>query len=116
MMKALQGLDTFGLDSSDMWLVPSVKIPAKFNFPNFEKYKGVICPKTHTRAFCRKMAAHSDDEKLLMHFFQDSLSGASLERYMQLESMYILTWRELAKAFLKHYQYNSDMAPNRTQL
>lgn len=62
------------------------------------------------------MAAYSDDEKILMHFFQDSLSGASLEWYMQLERMHTRTWRELVEAFLKHYQYNSDMAPNRTQL
>lgn len=26
------------------------------------------------------------------------------------------TWRELVEAFLKHYQYNSYMAPNQTQL
>lgn len=30
--------------------------------------------------------------------------------------MHVRTWRELAKVFLKHYQYNTDMAPNRTQL
>ncbi|XP_050890749.1 uncharacterized protein LOC127096189 [Lathyrus oleraceus] len=114
--KAMQGPDTFGLDAVDMCLVPDVKIPPKFKVPSFEKYQGVTCPKTHIRAFCRKMAAHSSDEKLLMHFFQDSLSGASLEWYMQLERTHIRTWRELAEAFLKHYQYNSDMAPNRTQL
>jgi hypothetical protein len=62
------------------------------------------------------MATHFNDEKLLMHFFQDSLSGASLEWYMQLEHTHIRTWRELDEAFLKHYQYNSDMAPKRTQL
>ncbi|XP_050902843.1 uncharacterized protein LOC127115307 [Lathyrus oleraceus] len=114
--KAMQGPDTFGLDPADMCLVPDVKIPPKFKVPSFEKYQGITCPKTHIRAFCRKMAAHSSDEKLLMHFFQDSLSGASLEWYMQLERTHIKTWRELAEAFLKHYQYNSDMAPNRTQL
>ncbi|CAL5189196.1 unnamed protein product [Lathyrus oleraceus] len=114
--KAMQGPDTFGLDAADMCLVPDVKIPPKFKVPSFEKYQGVTCPKTHIRAFCRKMAAHSNDEKLLMHFFQDSLSGASLEWYMQLEHTHIRIWRELAGAFLKHYQYNSDMAPNWTQL
>ncbi|XP_050877577.1 uncharacterized protein LOC127081357 [Lathyrus oleraceus] len=93
-----------------------VKIPPKFKVSSFEKYQGVTCPKIHIRAFCRKMIAHSDDEKLLMHFFQDSLSGTSLEWYMQLERTHIRTWRELAEAFLKHYQYNLDMAPNRTQL
>ncbi|XP_050886215.1 uncharacterized protein LOC127091580 [Lathyrus oleraceus] len=114
--KDIKGSNAFGLDTTDMCLVPGVKIPAKFKFLNFEKYKGVSCPKTHIRSFCRKMAADSKDEKLLMHFFQDSLSGDSLEWYMELERIHIQTWRELAKAFLKHYQYNSDMAHNRTQL
>ncbi|XP_050915298.1 uncharacterized protein LOC127130309 [Lathyrus oleraceus] len=114
--KAMQGPDTFRLNAADMCLVPDVKIPPKFKVPSFEKYQGVTCLKTHIRAFCRKMAAHSNDEKFLMHFFQDNLSGTSLEWYMQLERTHIRTWRELAEAFLKHYQYNSDMAPNQTQL
>ncbi|XP_050884715.1 uncharacterized protein LOC127087840 [Lathyrus oleraceus] len=67
--KAMEGPNTFGLDATDMCLVPGVKIPPKFKVPSFEKYQGVTCPKTHIRAFCRKIVAHSDDEKLLMHFF-----------------------------------------------
>lgn len=51
-----------------------------------------------------------------MHFFQDSLAGESLEWYMHLERMYIRNWRHLVEAFVKHYQYNIDMEPNRTQL
>lgn len=62
------------------------------------------------------MDAYSDNERLLIHFFQDNLSGASLEWYMQKECTYIQTWRELAESFLKHYQYNMDMAPNRIWL
>ncbi|XP_050896696.1 uncharacterized protein LOC127103487 [Lathyrus oleraceus] len=62
------------------------------------------------------MAAYSGDEKMLIHFFQDSLSGASVEWYIQLERSHVRSWRELAEAFLKHYQYNTDMAPNRMQL
>ncbi|XP_050876603.1 uncharacterized protein LOC127080316 [Lathyrus oleraceus] len=115
-MKVMEGPSAFGLDAAEMCLVPDVQIPAKFKVPTFEKYQGVNCPKTHIREYCRKMVAYSRDEKLLMHFFQDSLSGASLEWYMQLESTTIRTWKDLAEAFLKHYQYNTDMAPNRTQL
>ena len=59
-------------------LVPDVVIPPKFKVPEFEKYKGVTCPKSHLIMYCRKMAAHAHDEKLLMHFFQDSLAGMSL--------------------------------------
>ena len=105
-----------GIDLTDMGLVLGLRIPPKFKVPEFDKYKGNTCPKTHVRAYYRKMSAYTNDEKLLMHFFQDSLSGASLEWYMQLESSHIRTWRDLVEAFVKHYQYNSDLAPNRTQL
>lgn len=63
--------------------------------------------------YCRKMVAYSRDDKLLIHFFQDNLSGASLEWYMQLEQGHIHTWKDLAKAYLNHYQYNVDVAPSR---
>lgn len=70
----------------------------------------------HIKAYCRKMVAYSDNDRLLMHFFQDSLSGVSLEWYMQLEGTHIRSWRDMTEEFLKHYQYNTYMAPNRTQL
>lgn len=62
------------------------------------------------------MVAYSSDGMLLIHFFQESLSGASIQWYMQLERSHVHSWRELAEDFLKHYQYNTDMAPNRAQL
>ena len=91
-------------------------IPQKFKVPDFDKYKGISCPRTHLRAYCRKMAGHISNDQLLIHYFQDSLSGASLEWYMQLEKGQVQSWRDLAEAFLRHYQYNTDLAPNRTQL
>lgn len=115
-MNAMEGSNTFGLDAAEMCLVPSIKIPSKFKVPNFEEYKGISCLRTRVRAYCRKMAAYSNNEKLLIHFFQDNLSEASLGWYTQLENTSIRTRKELAEAFLKHYQYNTDMCPNRTQL
>lgn len=51
-----------------------------------------------------------------MHCFQDSLSGASLDWYMQLERTHVKTWEDLSNDFLRKYKYNLDMAPNRMQL
>lgn len=62
------------------------------------------------------MAAYLANEKLMMHSFQDSLSGASLDWYMQLERTHIDTWEDLAKSFLRQYKYNLDMTPNNMQL
>ncbi|XP_058725919.1 uncharacterized protein LOC131597227 [Vicia villosa] len=114
-MRAMEGQGP-GMDINDLGLVPGVRVPLKFKVPNFEKYKGNTCPKTHVQTYYRKMHVYSEDEGLLMHFFQDSLTGASFEWYMRLERANIRSWRDLVEAFIKQYQYNVDMAPNRTQL
>ncbi|XP_050916558.1 uncharacterized protein LOC127131685 [Lathyrus oleraceus] len=46
-MKALRGKDLFGKSASELCLVPNVKILMKFKVPDFEKYKGNICPLSH---------------------------------------------------------------------
>jgi len=103
-------------DMTDLCLVPDVVIPPKFKVPDFDRYKGTTFPKNHLKMYCHKMGAYSRDEKLLMHFFQDSLAGAAVIWYTNLEASRIRTWKDLITAFLRQYQYNSDMAPDRTQL
>lgn len=102
-LRAMESTETLGLDDAEMCLVLGMVIPAKFKVPDFEKYKGASDPRNHIRAYFHKMDAYPDDDRLLMHFFQDSLSGASLDWYIQLEGTHIRTWRELAEEFLKHY-------------
>lgn len=115
-LKAIEGHDAFGLNASDMCLVPDLIITSKFKTPNFEKYKGDSCPKQHLVMFCRKITSYAHNDKLMVHCFQDSLSGASLSWYMQLEKCHIQSWLDLANAFLKQYKYNLDMALSHMQL
>ncbi|XP_050909028.1 uncharacterized protein LOC127122784 [Lathyrus oleraceus] len=115
-LNALQGKDIFGKKASEMCLIPNVRVPAKFKVPEFEKYKSSTCPHTHLVMYCRKMVACTDDEKLLIHYFQDSLSGAPLRWYMSLERANIQTFIDLVEAFVQHYKYNLDMVPDHTQL
>ncbi|XP_050916440.1 uncharacterized protein LOC127131570 [Lathyrus oleraceus] len=115
-LRVMENENVMGMDFNDMGLIPGLRIPKKFKVPEFIKYKANSCPKTHVCAYFRKISAYSNDEKMLMHFFQDSLSGGSLDWYMSLERANVRSWRELVNAFVTHYHYNSDMAPNRTQL
>ena len=62
------------------------------------------------------MSTHTDDQCLLIHFFQDSLTGAALKWYMGLDSSNIRTFNDFAEAFIKQYKYNIFMAPDRDQL
>lgn len=114
-LRVVEGFNIFGVDIVGMWLVPNVVIPQKFKTPEFEKYKGVSCPRSHLRMFVRKMAAYANDGKLMMHNFQGRLCGASLEWYMKLERIHIKIWEDLTNAFLNKCKYNLDMALNRMQ-
>ena len=62
------------------------------------------------------MGAYSRDEKLLMHFFQDSLARAANTWYTSLEPSHIHSWKDQMVSFVRQYQYSADMAPNRMQL
>lgn len=115
-LRAIEGIGHYAFDATDLCLVPDVVIPHKFKVPEFDQYRGDTCPRNHLTMYCRKMASCAYDDKLLIHFFQESLMGAALSWYMNLERGRIHTWRDLAEAFLKQYRYNMDMAPDRTQL
>ncbi|GAU10612.1 hypothetical protein TSUD_422110, partial [Trifolium subterraneum] len=115
-IKALRGKDLFGKNAHDLCLVPNVQIPAKFKVPDFEKYKGNTCPQSHLVMYARKMSTQTDNDQLLIHYFQDSLTGAALKWYMSLDGVKIRTFNDLGEAFVRQYKYNLDMAPNRDQL
>nr|XP_034893121.1 uncharacterized protein LOC118032519 [Populus alba] len=116
-IKAIEGADLYDpVRAAEMCLVPNVVVPKKFHVPEFIKYTGTQCPMTHLKSYCNKMAEVVHDEKLLMHLFQDSLSGAALSWYMRLDNNKIRKWKDLVDAFVKQYKYNIGIAPDRTSL
>ncbi|XP_050881572.1 uncharacterized protein LOC127085048 isoform X3 [Lathyrus oleraceus] len=115
-VRVMECQNSLGFDVTDMGLVEGLKIPYKFKAPSFDKYNGTSCPRTHVQAYFRKISAYTDDEKMWMYFFQDSLSGASLDWYMDLKRESVRNWKDLGEAFLRQYKHNMDMAPSRTQL
>jgi len=93
--------------------VPDVIIPPKLKVSDFDKYKGTTCTKNHLKMYFQKMEAYSRDEKLLMHFFQESLAGAAITWYTNLEASRITSWKDLMAAFIRQYQYNTYMATDK---
>ena len=52
-LRAVEGLGNYPFsDIADLCLVPDIIIPPKFKVPNFDKYKGTTCPKSHLRMYC----------------------------------------------------------------
>ncbi|XP_017976457.1 PREDICTED: uncharacterized protein LOC108661972 [Theobroma cacao] len=104
------------MDAIELCLVPDVVIPPKFKVSDFEKYDGTKCPVTHITMYCRRMASYAHDDKLLIHCFQDSLTGAAVKWYVQLDRNRIYTWKDLTRAFVAQYKHVTDMAPDRLSL
>jgi hypothetical protein len=93
----------------EMCLVPNVVIPKKFRVPEFVKYIGTQCPRTHLKAYCNKMVEVVYDKKLLIHFFQDSLSEIAFTWYIRLDNIKIKKWN-------RQYKFNMDVGHDRSSL
>ena len=51
-LKAVEGFGDYPFaDMTDLCLVPNVVIPPKFKVPDFDKYKGMTCPKNHLKMY-----------------------------------------------------------------
>ena len=75
-LRAVEGINILGgVDAVELSLVQGLIIPHKFKTHVFDKYSGTKCPTTHLMMYCRKMSAHTDNDKLLIYCFQDSLTG-----------------------------------------
>ena len=86
MLRVIEGGGNYAFaDMAKLFLVPDVIIPPNFKVSDFDKYKGTTCPKNHLKMYNRKMGAYSKNEKLLMHFFQESLTRATVNWYTNLE-------------------------------
>ncbi|KAA3474685.1 Gag-pro-like protein [Gossypium australe] len=115
--KALESVDyQCEVDTKKLNLVPSLVLPPKFKMPEFEKYNGTSCPEAHITMFCRRMTGYVNNDQLLIHCFQDSLTGVAAKWYNQLSCTQIKSWKDLAQAFMKHYGHVTDIAPDRITL
>ena len=77
-LKAMEGSDVYGLvDAYKISRVPDLVLSPKFKVPTFDKYDGTKCPSAHLYMYCRKMMGYTSNDKLLIHCFQDSLTGSA---------------------------------------
>ncbi|RDY13955.1 hypothetical protein CR513_01046, partial [Mucuna pruriens] len=104
-VRIIEGTGGHDLDATDLYLMSNVALQVDFKTPEFKKYKGSSCPRVHLAMYCRKMVAYIHQDKILVHCFQDSLTGAALNwsRLQNLSKMesegfkdYAQRWRELA--------------------
>ena len=55
-------------------------------------------------------------DKLLIHYFQESLTRSITRWYMKPKGNQIQSWKDLLKSFLSQYDHEVDTAPDRMSL
>ncbi|GKV38976.1 hypothetical protein SLEP1_g46822 [Rubroshorea leprosula] len=116
-LKSMQGVQTNKpVDISSLCFFPKIQLPHKFKLPEFDKYNGTGCPYAHLTMYCRKMAPYANDEKLMIHYFQDSLTSPADAWFSTLDKSKVQSWHDLTYNFMKQYEYNTSLAPSREDL
>ncbi|XP_070014027.1 uncharacterized protein [Nicotiana sylvestris] len=101
---------------ADLCMFPHVHLPLGFKTPKFEKYDGNEDPIAHLKRYCNQLRGAGEKEKLLMAYFRESLVGITSEWYMDQDMSRWHIWDDLARDFVRQFQYNIDIAPNRNSL
>ncbi|XP_070014455.1 uncharacterized protein [Nicotiana sylvestris] len=96
----------------DLCLFPDIQLPVRFTMLKFDLYDGHRDPVAHLRGFCSKMRLDGGKDELLMVYFSQILSGATLEWYPHHDHCRWYTWDDLDQAFARHFQYNIEIVPN----
>ncbi|XP_019238377.1 PREDICTED: uncharacterized protein LOC109218464 [Nicotiana attenuata] len=97
-LKNIQGLSRQkSVSYADLCMFPHVHLPLGFKTPKFEKYDGHGDPIAHLKKYCNQLRGAGGREELLMAYFGESLD-------------------DLARDFVRQFQYNIDIAPDRNSL
>ncbi|XP_070014013.1 uncharacterized protein [Nicotiana sylvestris] len=87
-----------------------------FKTPKFEKYDGHDDPVAHLKKYCNQLRGAAGKEELLMAYFGESLMGVASEWFIDQDFSHWHVWDDMAQAFVKQFQYNIDIAPDRNSL
>ncbi|XP_075095495.1 uncharacterized protein LOC142173748 [Nicotiana tabacum] len=113
----MQGLSVQkSVSYSDLCMFPHVHLPVGFKTPKFEKYDGHGDLIAHLKRYCNQLRGAGGKEELLMAYFGEILTGIMSEWYMDQDISHWHIWDDLARDFVRPFQYNVDIAPNRNSL
>ncbi|XP_075092442.1 uncharacterized protein LOC142172674 [Nicotiana tabacum] len=97
-------------------MLPHVHLLLGFKTPKFEKYDGHGDPTAHLKRYCNQLRGAGGKEELLMAYFGESLVGIASEWYMDQDISRCHIWDDLARDFIRQFQNNIDIAPDRNLL
>ncbi|XP_070008441.1 uncharacterized protein [Nicotiana sylvestris] len=88
----------------------------RFKTPKFHKYDGHDDPIAYLKRYCNQLRGAGGKEELPMAYFGESLVGVASEWFIDQDISHWNVWDDMAQTFVKQFQYNIDIAPDRNSL
>ncbi|XP_049388071.1 uncharacterized protein LOC125852375 [Solanum stenotomum] len=116
-MRGLRGFDNRqSVRYEELCTFPEVELPLGYKIPKFEKFSGSGNPFFHLKIYCEKLIGVGNNEGIRIKLFNQSLTGKALEWYSKQDVTKWRTWDDLANAFVDHYKFHVEIAPDRISI
>ena len=104
------------MDYQSFSLFPDVRLPLKFKMPVLDKFDGIGCPKSHLKMYMRLMQPLGATEEMLAQMFQNTLTGAVLKWFLNVEDNRARNWEDICREFYNQYKYSIEVDETRRDL
>ena len=84
--------------------------------PVLDKFDGTGCPGSHLKMYMRAMQPLGATEEMLAQMFQNTLIGATLRWFLNMEDNRARNWEDICGEFHNQYKYNIEVAVMRRDL
>ena len=89
------------MDYDSLSLFPNARLPPKFKMPTLDKFDGTTCPKSHLKMYMRAMQPLGATEEVLARMFQNTLIGATLRWFLNVDDARVRSWEDICREFHK---------------
>ena len=104
------------MDFQSPSLFPNVRLPPKFKMPTLDKFDETGYPKSHLKMYMRVMQPLGSIEELLAQMVQNTLTGAALRWFLNLDNAIVSSWENICHEFHNQYKYNIEVDVTRRDL
>ncbi|XP_015076896.1 uncharacterized protein LOC107020879 [Solanum pennellii] len=116
-MRGFRGSDSSqSVRYEELCTFSEVELPPDYKIPKFEKFSGSGNPFFYLKIYCEKLIGIGNNEGIEIKLFNQSLTRKALEWYSKQDVTKWRTWDDLANAFVDHYKFHIEIAPDRISI
>ena len=93
-----------------------MRLPPKFKMPTLDKFDRTGYPKPYLKMYIRAMQPLGATEELLVQMFQNTLTGAALRWFLNLDNAIVRNWENICHEFHNQYKYNIEVEIGRAHV